>query len=362
MPWFGYLLKRLVLALPVVACVSLIGFFLMRYDFAFGPLDIPKPGGDGHWRVIERVENPVDPLAALRNNPQISPEAIEKERQRLGLDKPFWEQYRRWLAALFAGDSRAPLRGEWSEFWQPNLGTTNTGESVAALMLERAGNTLLLNMVVFTLTWLIALPLGIQAAVRQGSWLDRALAVLASGGMAMPAFVLALILAVVVVQTGWLPYGGLVGDGFAWASPLEKLADIAGHLVLPVIVLTLGGIAILQRQMRGNLLEVLGQEYVRSARARGLPEGRVVYRHVVRVAINPLITLMGYEFAALLSGALLVETVLDYPGLGQLTYKAVLEGDTNLVMASLILSCLMLVAGNLVADLLLRIADPRVKA
>jgi peptide/nickel transport system permease protein len=169
------------------------------------------------------------------------------------------------------------------------------------------------------------------------------------------------LLAVFAVQTGWFPLGGLTSDHFETLPPLAKLADVAWHLSLPVLVLTVGGIASLSRQMRGNLLEVLGAEYVRMARAKGVAETWVVYKHALRNAINPLITMLGYEFAGLLGGSVLVETVLGYPGLGALTYQAVMQTDTNLVMASLLVSASMLVLGNFLADWLLSLVDPRVE-
>ncbi len=139
-----------------------------------------------------------------------------------------------------------------------------------------------------------------------------------------------------------------------------NLIDIFSHLIIPTTVLTLIGLAGVQRQMRASLLDVLQADYVRTARAKGLPEDKVIYAHAVKTAINPLITLFGFEFASLLSGAALTETVLAYPGLGRLTLEAVQTKDMNLVMASLMLGAVMLIAGNLLADILLKFADPRI--
>jgi peptide/nickel transport system permease protein len=185
--------------------------------------------------------------------------------------------------------------------------------------------------------------------------------VLAAVGMSFPSFVLALILAVFAVQTNLFPLGGLHSDHFASLNIFQKIIDVAQHLTLPAVVLTIGALASIQRQMRGNLLDVLAAEYVRTARAKGLPEHKVIYRHAARTAINPLVTMMGYELAGLLGGAILVEKVLNYPGLGQLAYKAAIETDTNLVMATLMTSALLLLAGNLLADILLKVIDPRIE-
>lgn len=361
MAFVFYILKRLVWAFPTLLAVSLIGFTLMRYDFDFGTWHVPNLAQPGQTITLNlHFKNPIDPLAELRNNPQISPATVEAERQRLGLDQPMHIQYWRWLKHFFTVDTQALEAGHWWAAWRPNLGTSFSGEDVFTQLALRARNTLLLNGLVILLTWLVALPLGVWAALRWRTWGDRAMTLFSSVGMAAPTFVVALIFAVICVRTGWLPVGGLTSAGFAQFSPGGKLLDMAAHLLLPVLVLSFAGVASLQRQMRGNLLDVLQAEYVRMARAKGLPENKVIYKHAVRTAINPLITLLGYELAALLSGSLLVEMIINYPGLGQYTYQAVLQTDTNVVMASLVLSATLLVVGNLLADILLSVADPRI--
>jgi peptide/nickel transport system permease protein len=178
--------------------------------------------------------------------------------------------------------------------------------------------------------------------------------------MSMPSFLMALLLLMLALATGWFPIGGLTSEYFYSLDPFHQFLDIAHHLVIPVMVLTFLSIAGIQRQMRGNLLDVLRAEYVRTARAKGLPENVVLYRHALRNAINPLLTMFGFEFAGLLSGAALMENVLAYPGLGRLTLEAVLQKDMNLVMASLMLGAVMLIVGNLLADVLLKVVDPRI--
>ena len=157
------------------------------------------------------------------------------------------------------------------------------------------------------------------------------------------------------------PIGGLTSVNFYEMNFLEKFFDLAEHLILPTIILTLISIAGLQRQMRANLLDVLRQDYIRTALAKGLPTNKVVYKHALRNAINPLITIFGFEFASLLSGAALTETILAYPGLGALTLEAARKLDVNLTMTTLMMGAVMLIAGNLIADLLLKFADPRIK-
>lgn len=300
--------------------VSLISFFIIRLS-------------------------PVDPLAELKLNPSVSPATVERERQRLGLDKPIIVQYGKWACSFVQGD----------------LGVTSTGEKVSQKLKERIPNTLLLTSIVILLTWLVGVPLGIIAAVNWKTPFDRILTVLTSIGMAIPSFFFAVLLLIFAVKTGWFPIGGLTSPNFADMSFIGKLWDITHHLILPVIVLFTISLAGLQRQMRANMLDVLDSDYVKFARAKGLSEFSVIYKHALRNAINPMITLLGFEFAGLLNGAALTEYVFQYPGLGRLILEAVMKSDINLVMASLMMGAIMLVLGNLIADILLIITDPRIR-
>jgi peptide/nickel transport system permease protein len=361
-PVYLYILKRLLSSLPTLLAVSIIGFCLMRYHVTLGPVDIPWVNGQTiHLMDTIELKQPIDPLGQLRNNPQISPAALEKETERLGLDQPFMVQYWRWLTHVLQVDTSALTSGQPWRFFQPDFGKTFNGEEVTTVLMSRAGNTALLNITSMVLTWLVAIPIGVYAAVHWRSLSDRLLTLFSAFGMALPSFVLALLLAMFAVKTGWFPLGGLTSVNFEDLSIGEKILDVLWHLALPTFVLSVGGISSLQRQMRGNLLDVLSADYLRTARAKGLSEPVVLYKHAVRTAVNPLITLLGYEFSALLGGSLLVETVLAYPGLGTLTYQAALKSDTNLVMASLVMSSVMLVLGNLMADIVLKYVDPRIE-
>jgi peptide/nickel transport system permease protein len=355
----GLIVKRMLWAIPTLGLVSLIGFTLMRFDFTVGPLTLP--GSKTPFLPTIHLKNPIDPLAGLKSNPQITPSALAKETARLGLDKPFFEQYRRWMAHVLQFHPQRLFSMQPWQVWTPDLGQTFTGQPVTEVLAKRAGNTLLLNVISLILLWGIALPLGVYAAINWRGWIDRAMTLLGAVGMAMPGFVLALLLAVWAVKSHTLPLGGLTSDAFDLMPWYAQVWDVLKHLALPVLVMTVAGVAGIQRQMRSNMLDVLGTEYIRTARAKGLPESRVLYKHALRVAINPLITLLGYEFAGLLSGAVLIETVLGFPGVGYLTYNAVQQTDTNLVMATLILSASMLILGNLFADILLMICDPRIR-
>ncbi|MBX2861353.1 MAG: ABC transporter permease [Vampirovibrio sp.] len=357
-----YIIKRFLIAIPTILAVSVLGFLLMRFDFGtFGPYDIDFGiGSPIHLDAIP-LKNPIDPLAELRNNPQISAKALQKEVIRLGLDQPMHVQYWRWVKGVFQVNPEALSEGKLWEFFQPDLGKDYSGHDVARELMSRAKNTLALNLLSVFFAWIIAIPLGIQAALHWRSLFDRLTTVAATCGMALPSFVLALMLAVVAVKTGWLPISGITSANYESLSLVGKALDIAAHLALPVLTLTLLGLAGWQRQMRGNLLDYLQAEYIRTARAKGLPENVVIYKHAVRTAINPLVTMLGFQLAGLLSGSLLVETVLNYPGLGAYIYAGVLKTDTNVVMSSLVMSAILLVAGNLCADILLKIVDPRIE-
>lgn len=314
-----YILKRILQAIPLLLLVSIISFLIIRLS-------------------------PVDPLAELRLNPSISPETLQAEKQRLGLDKPLPIQYTIWLKNAVQG----------------NLGISSSGETVANRLMERIPNTILLTTSTILLTWIFGIPLGIYAALNWRKPVDRFLTLLSSIGMAIPSFFFALLLLIFAVKTGWFPVGGLTSPGFNQFNIFHKFIDIIHHLFLPVTVLFTLSLAGLQRQMRGNLLDVLESDYIKLARAKGLPENKVIYKHAVRNAINPMVTLIGFEFASLLSGAALTEFVFQYPGLGRLVLEAVMKSDINLVMASLMIGAIMLVIGNLIADILLKIVDPRI--
>ncbi len=315
-----FILKRIIQSLPIIVIVSIISFFLIRLS-------------------------PVDPLAELKLNPAISKETLEHETQRLGLDKPVYVQYVLWAKNFIKGD----------------MGTSVTGEAVSSKIKERVLNTLLLSFSVLFWTWAIGIPIGVIAALRYRSIYDRLLTIFSSIGMAIPSFFFAILLLIFAQKTGWFPIGGLTSANFYNMSIFEKTIDVLHHLFLPTLVLTTISLAGLSRQMRANLLDVLDSDYVKFARAKGLSNSKVIIKHALRNAINPLVTMLGFEFAGLLSGAALTEYVFQYPGLGRLILEAVLKSDINLVMASLMIGSFMLILGNIMADILLKLTDPRVR-
>lgn len=320
---FLYIAKRLLQALVTLLLASALSFAIIQL----------APG---------------DYLDALRQNPQISPERIEELRIQFGLDKSPVAQYGRWL---------------WRIITAGDFGTSFTYQrSVASLLWERIPNTLLLAISSLTVTWAIALPLGIVGAINQNARTDGVLRVISYIGQGFPSFITALLLLFFAQMTSPLfPVGGMTSINYADLSPLGKMLDIGRHAILPTLALSITSFAGLQRLTRGQLLDVLRQDYIRTARAKGLPENRVIYVHALRNAVNPLITLLGFEFASLLSGAFIAEVFFNWPGLGRLILQAVTAQDLYLVMASLMMGAVMLIVGNLLADLLLKFVDPRIK-
>lgn len=317
---FKFIFKRILQTIPLLFIVSIISFFIIRLS-------------------------PVDPFAELRLNPSISQETLQREKVRLGLDKPIIVQYGLWAKSFVKGD----------------LGITSNGEKVSVKLAERIPNTLLLTTIVIFMTWLVGVPLGVLGAVFNKTKFDRLLTILSSVGMAIPSFFFAILLLIFAVKTGLFPVGGLTSYDYNELSFFGKFIDLSKHLILPVTVLFTISLAGLQRQMRANMLEVLDSDYIKFARAKGLSEFKIIFKHALRNALNPMITLLGFEFAGLLSGAALTEYVFQYPGLGRLILEAVMKSDINLVMASLMIGSIMLVLGNLLADILLIITDPRVR-
>jgi peptide/nickel transport system permease protein len=291
---------------------------------------------------------PGDYLDTLRQNPKISPETIEDYRKRFGLDQPAIVQYWRWLVQVVT---------------RLDFGTSFVySRSVSSLLWERIPATLLMAIASIIVTWAIAIPLGIIAAVNQNRVFDRFLQVISYAGQGFPSFITALLLLILAQYTSPLfPVGGMTSINNADLSPIGKILDIGWHLILPTIALSITSFAGLQRITRGEMLDVLRQDYIQTARAKGLPENRVIYVHALRNAVNPLVTLLGFEFASLLSGAFIAEFFFNWPGLGRLILSAVTAQDLYLVMASLMMGALMLIVGNLLADLLLKAVDPRIR-
>jgi len=282
----------------------------------------------------------------MRLNPQISSQTVTALRAQYQLDRPLPVRYVRWVNSL--------LHGEMGFSFAYNA-------PVAPLLWVRARNTLLLAITASLIAWAIALPVGIWSAASTARWPDYALSATTTVLLILPDLVLALGLLILAVRSGWFPTGGLVSIGFETLSPLEKARDLAAHMALPVIALVLTSLPILARHVRAAIAEVLGAPFLRAAEGHGIPRRRLLYRYALRAAANPLISLFGFSVGALLSGSLLVEVVMSWPGMGPLLLEAILARDLYVVIGGVLLSTFFLVCGNFIADLLLFWADPRIR-
>ena len=316
-----FILKRLLHMIPILLGVSLLTFLLMSLT----------PGGY---------------LQSLRQNPQISAETVERLIAKYHYDKPWYVQYLYWLKNVAQGDFGYSI--------QYKIPATE-------LIIARLWNTFLLSLFATLVAWCIAVPLGIWAAVNKDSLVDRGCAMVAFIGLSVPEILLALLALMFAAATGWFPIGGAQSSLNDLMSPMERLWNRAHHLVLPVLVLAASELAGIMRQMRSNLLDTLRADYVTAARAKGLGEGWVIYKHALRNAINPLLTIFGYSLAGLLSGAFIVENIMAWPGLGRLTIEAYTAKDSMLVVDSVVMATALLIVGNFVADLMLAWCDPRLR-
>ena len=319
---YAYIIRRLLLIIPLIMAISLISFLVMQL----------APG---------------DFLDTMRLNPRISEEYIDQMEERFGLDKSIPEQYFRWLWRAVQLDFGRSFK--WNV-------------PVTFIIKSRLLNTLILSLAAMFIGWLFAIPIGIYSATHKYKFSDNLLTVFSFIGLSIPSFFFALLLQYLVVRAGIdHPITGMTSIDYDWLSTPEKALDVLRHLFLPAIVLGSFQMAGLMRRMRGQMLDAMTQDYIRTARAKGLKERIVIYKHALRNAVNPLVTIFGFQLSGLLSGAALTETVFAYPGMGRMMLEAVLSKDIYLAMAGLVLSSVLLIMGNLIADILLALIDPRIR-
>jgi peptide/nickel transport system permease protein len=319
-----YLLKRTFLMLPMLLGITLVAFMVIHL----------APG------------TPVEMQTTM--NPKASLEAQKRLREIYGLDKPLPVQYWDWLkrvATLDFGRSFSP-----------------DGRPVWDKIRERIGITLGINFLSLLIILALAVPLGVLAAYKAHSWFDKSTTLLVFFGFAMPNFWLALLLILFFgVYLDWLPISGLTSLNFSQFSFWEKLQDLGAHLALPVLGSAFMGLAGISRYMRGSMLEVIRQDYITTARAKGLPERTVIFKHALRNALLPLITILGLSVPGLIGGSVIFETIFAIPGMGQLFWNAVMARDYPLVMGELVIGAVLTLAGNLLADVSYALADPRIR-
>lgn len=317
-------LRRLVLLLFVFLGITVVSFAVIHL----------APG------------SPVDMETTM--NPLADQDARDRLMKLYGLDKPLPVQYANWLLSLARLDFGNSLSGD--------------RRPVLTLIGERLPLTVGMNLAALSLSLLVAIPLGCFSARYRGSWFDSGITVFVFIGFAMPSFWLALIL-IQHFAINWqlVPISGITSLNHSSLSPFGKWADIARHLALPVGVYTFGSLARVSRFMRSSMLEVLRQDYVTTARAKGLSGGTVLFVHALRNALLPVITLLGLSIPGLIGGSVIIETIFALPGLGQLFYSAVMTRDYPLIMGNLVLGAFLTLAGNLVADFCYGLADPRIR-
>ncbi len=342
---FAFIVRRFLSLIPLLLAVSLLVSLLMYLS-------------------------PGDFLTQARAAKDISPEIIAQQEQQLGLvdhegnPTPWFVRYGHWLANV-SPVKYGPWVGEPEQgvhFGAPYFGESWTYKvEVLTLLKQRVPATFILSLTSILFAWCVAIPLGVLAAIYKDSIFDRIAALFAYAALSIPEFFLAILAVYFASVTGIFPEGGRSSVESEFYPLAFQLADYAYHLILPTIVLGIGSVAGMMRIMRANFIDYMQAEFATTARAKGLRERVIMFKHVLRNAINPLITSFGYSFASLLSGALLVENVMNYPGLGQLIYDALIREDQYVVMAGVVVGVVMLVFGNLLADLLLAWSDPRIR-
>jgi peptide/nickel transport system permease protein len=318
-----FLLRRVLLMIPALLVVSALVFTVIQL----------QPGGF---------------LTQYLDDPRFSPETVDRIKRQFGLDRPAHVQYLRWIQGIVT-------RGDFGYSFL-------NGRPVAGLLWERVGWTAFLAALTIACTWLIAIPLGIYTARRPRGTAATVANLASYVGQATPDFLLALLLIALVLNRGGTNVGGLFSPQYIdapwnWA----RLRDMLAHLWIPIAAISLDGVAGLMRQMRAKLLDVLGADYIRTAHAKGVSGGRVLWKHAVRNAINPLITLAGLSLPSLISSTILVSIVLNLPTVGPFLYDSLLNKDQYVVTTLLLLSSALLMVGNLLADLALVWVDPRIR-
>jgi len=319
-----YFIKRIGELIPTFFGITLISFFIIHL----------APG------------KPTDILTEL--NPKITPEAREKLEKYYGLDKPIIVQYGIWLKRIVRLDFGNSFSTDRRPVWDK--------------IKERLPITIIINVISLLLILIIAIPIGVSSAVRQNSLYDKITTVGVFVGFAMPTFWLALLLMMLFgVYLHWLPLSGLRSLNYENLSTWGKILDYAKHLLLPIFVSAFGGLAGLSRYMRNNMLEVIRADYITTARAKGLPERDVIYKHALRNAILPVITILGLSVPGLIGGSVIFETIFAIPGMGQLFYMSVMTRDYPLIMGILTIGAILTLLGNLLADIGYALADPRIR-
>jgi peptide/nickel transport system permease protein len=322
----AYALRRLLLAVPLLLGITLVSFVVIH--LAPGDPVEMMTGGD----------------PSTVHNPELYKQLIKE----FDLDKPLLVQYWKWLSRL--------ARLDFGKSFAPH------GRPVLTMITERLPITLLLNIVEMLIIVSLAVPIGVVSATRQYSVFDKVTTIFVFLGFATPDFWLALLLMILLgVQLSWLPISGLRSLNWEYLSFWQQQVDFLGHLVLPITVATFGGLAGFSRYMRQSMLEVIRQDYIQSARAKGLAERVVVGKHALRNALLPIVTILGLSLPTLIGGSVIVESVFAIPGMGQLMVQAAFERDYPVLMGNLVIVSTLTLTANLMADLTYSLVDPGIR-
>ncbi|PIV17817.1 MAG: diguanylate cyclase [Elusimicrobia bacterium CG_4_10_14_3_um_filter_49_12_50_7] len=318
-----YILRRLVSYIPLLIGITLISFLIMRLS----------PGGPELMSGFGSADS--------------DPEVREKIVRVYGLDRPLHEQYLKWLGNIVTLDFGVSFQD---------------GRSVSKKIMERLPATILLNVCSLFFIFLLAVPAGVYSAAKPGSFFDRAVTILVFAGFSVPAYWLALIfMDYFGVRLGILPISGMVSSGWDYFGPFRKTADVAWHLILPVFISAFTGLASLSRYVRAEMKEVLAMDFITAARARGVSEGDVIWKHAFRNALLPLATLIGLMLPSIIGGGVIFETIFSWPGVGRLMYQAVMARDYPLIMGNGVIVAVLTLAGNFIADVSYAYIDPRIR-
>ncbi len=318
-----YIIRRIIQALPLLIVISFTVFLLMNLI----------PGG---------------PLAAYENNPNITPQDLERLKKEFGLDAPIHERYLNWLWSV--------VRGDWGI-------SQITRRPALTEISEKLPNTLYLSLIAFFIALLISIPIGIISATRQYSWFDHLATTIAFIGQSMPVFWFGLVLIIVFNATLKHPNGGplLPGGGMFTIGAPFSFEDRLSHLILPAFVLIFFSLGTHIRYMRAGMLDVLHQDYIRTAYAKGLRERSVLIKHAIKNSILPLVTIVGLEIPGLFAGAVITETIFAWPGMGRLFFNSIERGDYAVMMGILMMSATLIVTFGLITDIVYGFLDPRIR-
>ncbi|MDC0036956.1 ABC transporter permease [bacterium] len=315
-----YLVKRLLLAVPMLLGITFISFLIMK----------AAPG---------------DPVAVMLD-PSISIKDLEQIKQNLGLNQPWHAQYVQWLGRVLQGD----------------LGVSYvTGKPVMGLLLERLPATLLLSITSLLCILCITLPLGIWCGYKKHTWIDDGITLFSFLGMSIPTFWLGLMFILLgSYALGWFPTSGFM-DPLVYDGPwLQRAGSVVHHMALPLFTIVVGGIAGLIRYNRFGIIKILAQDYIVAARARGLSETRILFKHAFKNCLLPIITILGLDLPSLISGSYIIEYIFSWPGMGQLGVQAVFQRDYPILLATILFSSVLIILGTIFADIGYSVIDPRI--